>query len=214
MKHMLNSINRYYHFNQSDPEYKKFSSKVVELGPDIFVTKFLRGCQELESQIFKFMAETMVYSFMTPIITRTGVHALLDRGKMFVLSPLQTKMLLPERPFEDIIDLGAGDGAVSERLALALDKSHNKVSVTEVNRQMIYRLSKRGFTIADAETWYLNKNFDLISMLNLLDRCESPISMLDQSRSTMRDENSRLLIASVFPFRRLLNGGAAENQIK
>ena len=74
---------------------------------------------------------------------------------------------------------------------------------------MKYRLAQKGFTVADAENWHGNfQKFDLITMLNLLDRCEKPLKMLSEAKKSLRSNNleneidgGRLVISSVFPFR-------------
>jgi len=71
---------------------------------------------------------------------------------------------------------------------------------------MKYRLKEKGFNVVDAELWDATKPFDLITMLNLLDRCTHPMKMLTQAKNSLvtskgGSNSGRLLISSVFPFR-------------
>jgi len=188
--------------------------KVVELTSDDETRAFLTRCQTFESQFFTFLGNSIVYTYLRPFVTLTNLHAFLNRGSMFVLSKAHLTTLLksPTRSNGDvslsnsIVDLGAGDGKVSAKLAeWAKVSSRSEIKVTEVSKSMKYRLKERGFTVVDAERWTSYKPFTLVTMLNLLDRCEKPLNMIRSAHEALSAcENKsvpRLLIASVFPFR-------------
>ena len=58
------------------------------------------------------------------------------------------------------------------------------------------------FRVLDIDTW--NKSsyvFDLIGCLNLLDRCNQPITMLHSMRASLRPVTGRVVVAVVLPFK-------------
>ncbi|GBP52667.1 Methyltransferase-like protein 9 [Eumeta japonica] len=130
----------------------------------------------------------------------------LGRGSMFVLSGAQAQRLLcvegaPENQHGALLDLGAGDGAVSGRFAHLFERKY----ATEISASMRNVLSSKGYTILDADEWWRSsEDFSCVSMLNLLDRCIRPKSMLRQARAAMLTRphaKMRLLIALVLPYK-------------
>lgn len=128
-------------------------------------------------------------------------NGLIGRGRMFVYSTAQFKQLLdfePDQPYplESLLDIGAGDGAVTERMAPLF----SKVYATEMSAIMQWRLSSSGFTVLDLEQWG-DLKFDVISCLNVLDRCEKPLTLLKTIREHLNPHHGRLVIGLVLPFK-------------
>ncbi len=129
-------------------------------------------------------------------------NGLLGRGRMFVYSTPQFRTLLDlkphdESPFTILLDIGAGDGSVTERMSSLF----KKIYVTELSSAMQWRLSTYGYTVLDTDHWE-NLKFDVITCLNVLDRCEKPLTLLKQIREHLNPEkNSRLVISLVLPFK-------------
>ena len=111
---------------------------------------------------------------------------------MFVLSKEQFHTLVDEKAekYENWLDLGAGDGGALERLGVKVcifcsvfwpifrcscyfQDMASTVWTTEICGVMRKRLEWRGFNIKDVEKWD-NQQYDVISMLNLLDRAGNP----------------------------------------
>ena len=107
---------------------------------------------------------------------------------MFVLSKEQFHTLVDEKAekYENWLDLGAGDGGALERLGVKVrtlayrifdygyfQDMASTVWTTEICGVMRKRLEWRGFSIKDVEKWD-NQQYDVISMLNLLDRAGNP----------------------------------------
>lgn len=72
------------------------------------------------------------------------VLSLLNRGSMFVFSKPQFQILLDIREdwkSESILDLGAGDGRVTESILHHFEKKY----ATEQSPTMRWRLNERGF---------------------------------------------------------------------
>lgn len=120
---------------------------------------------------------------------------------MFVYSRSQFRNLLDfdtnrkEIELTSLLDVGAGDGSVTERMS----NLFRHVYVTEMSPIMRWRLSTRGFTVLDTNQWG-NETFDVITCLNVLDRCQKPLSLLKQIRQHLKP-NGRLILSVVLPLR-------------
>jgi SAM-dependent methyltransferase len=153
----------------------------------------------------------------------TDTNAMLGRGQMFVLSTAQCRDLLagalgaadggdaslPPRRLT-LLDVGAGDGGVTSRL----EPLFSSVSATEVSRAMARRLEARGY--ATTVTPHLNPSvfpggrdgqFDVVSIFNVLDRCDHPGDLLRDAARLLRPGTGRLLIAVVLPFSEFVEDG-------
>ena len=128
------------------------------------------------------------------MITANG---LIGRGRMFVYSTSQFKTLLNEQSsFDTLLDIGAGDGSVTERMSSLF----NKVYVTEFSSTMQWRLSSYGYTVLDKDHW-ANLTFDVITCLNVLDRCDKPLTLLKQIRDHLKPKTGLLILSLVLPFK-------------
>ncbi|KAI4470168.1 drev protein [Holotrichia oblita] len=105
---------------------------------------------------------------------------------------------------ESLLDLGAGDGEVTARLA----KAYKRVYVTEVSNTMQNLLRHRGFEILPVETWYEYRKFNTISCLNVLDRCDKPLELLNHIGDSLAP-NGTILLALVLPFSPYVESGNA-----
>ncbi|KRT84172.1 methyltransferase, partial [Oryctes borbonicus] len=103
---------------------------------------------------------------------------------------------------ESLLDLGAGDGEVTARLA----KAYKRVYVTEVSNTMQNLLKNRGFEVLPVDTWYATKKFDTISCLNVLDRCDNPLQLLKHIGNCLNPQG-RILLAMVLPFSPYVESG-------
>jgi 2-polyprenyl-3-methyl-5-hydroxy-6-metoxy-1,4-benzoquinol methylase len=102
-----------------------------------------------------------------------------------------------------ILDVGSGVGTVTDELR-GVSKS---VVTTEMSPEMCSRLRARGYEcwnedIASTYTKRLNegRRFNLVSLLNVIDRTPRPLSMLHASRELMSPDGL-LLLATPLPFR-------------
>lgn len=95
-----------------------------------------------------------------------------------------------------LMDLGAGDGKVTEVMAKYFDKTYT----TEISPVMRKILNRKGFQVLEIDKWSDGgPAYDLISCLNVLDRCDKPLTMLDQIKRSLRP-NGVVLLALVLPF--------------
>jgi SAM-dependent methyltransferase len=134
----------------------------------------------------------------------------LQRGSMFVFSIQQFRALIDfDSRFnairlDNLLDLGSGDGAVTSKMA----SFFNNVYVTEMSTTMQWRLGQKGFKVLGIEEWDQYKptghneilKYDAISVLNLLDRCDKPLTLLKQIKMALKP-NGLLIIALVLPFK-------------
>ncbi|XP_049779670.1 protein-L-histidine N-pros-methyltransferase-like [Schistocerca cancellata] len=138
---------------------------------------------------------------------------LLGRGSMFVVSRRQLERLVgdagPSLWGGVLLDLGAGDG----RATSAIASLFSQVYVTEVSVPMRWILARRGYQLVEADEWpYLELRPHVISALNLLDRCDRPLTLLRQLRETLRP-GGRALVALVLPYHHYVEtGGQADHR--
>jgi SAM-dependent methyltransferase len=124
-----------------------------------------------------------------------------------------------------LLDVGAGDGSVTAQLAPLFDA----VVATEVSAPMVRRLRARSFqavvltadvsrgvpeAAAEAGVTLARApdgapRFDCVALLNVLDRCDTPRTLLAQLRDLLLPGTGRLLLAVVLPFRPFVEDGTA-----
>ena len=179
--------------------------KFVELAVDQKTLDFLDG-PKAEAAAAKAAAEHVGDGGP---MTNTDRIAILDTHMMHVMSSEQAQAMFgAERLGGKLLDLGAGVGAVTEELAVMFDD----VLTTEVSENMAMRLRERGF-----DCMHTRGTGDLveelrehcggtipelraISLLNVLDRCPEPHTMLECIHRMMIPGHTQLLIALVLPF--------------
>ncbi|XP_077131156.1 protein-L-histidine N-pros-methyltransferase isoform X2 [Ranitomeya variabilis] len=189
-----------------------------ELQP-IFVQSFLdQGTQTfLNRSIEKsgWLSIQLYHSFMSSVfsmfMSRTSINGLLGRGSMFVFSPEQFQRLLkvgPDWKSHRLLDLGAGDGEVTK----VMSPHFEEIYVTEMSQTMIWQLQKKKYRVLNIDEWQSTGfQYDVISCLNLLDRCHQPVTLLKEMRSVLEPTRGRVILALVLPFHPYVeNGGKWE----
>ena len=135
--------------------------------------------------------------------SRTDANAFIDRGRMFVFGDSHVELLFNgQKPKGNAyLDVGAGDGSITKRFSGGFEKT----IALEMSQYMVQRLKEKGFiTSKDANVLFdetiIGKNYyDLVSMFNVLDRADKPISMLKALKSCVK-KDGRILLAVVLPF--------------
>lgn len=154
---------------------------------------------------------SMAKSFLSWIMTTTSVNGLLGRGSMFVLSNQQFQTLLGVDSIwraGHLLDLGAGDGAVTEQMA----DHFQQVSVTEMSSTMQWRLGQKGYRVFNIDEWAgPTHKYDVIAALNLIDRCDRPISILRDIHQSLAP-GGMAIIALVLPFKPFVESGSNQNR--
>lgn len=138
------------------------------------------------------------------------INGLLGIYPMHVLSTDQWAELLGptarnDGRFGTLLDIGAGRGDVTAELASLFDK----VSVTETSRAMAWRLRRLGYETWEgdlAEGLPIQPGFDVVSLLNVLDRCDQPMKLLATARQLVKP-GGLLVVALVLPYEPLVYDG-------
>ncbi|XP_076470217.1 protein-L-histidine N-pros-methyltransferase-like isoform X1 [Babylonia areolata] len=191
---------RWYHVDQGKLS-EELCEKFVALNEDEETKEFLEHCYEKADWIFTQLFHSLAQMVLGVFMTKTSINGLLGRGSMFVLSHQQFEKLLgvsPVRKAENLIDLGAGDGEVTKVMA----PYFSNVYATEMSPTMQRLLSYKGYQVLDVDSWDNGSmTYDVISCLNLLDRCDRPVTLLHAMRRVLRPDTGRVLVALVIPFK-------------
>ncbi|XP_056153356.1 methyltransferase-like protein 9 isoform X2 [Lampris incognitus] len=168
------------------------------LDPD--TRAFLRQSIEKSGWLFTQLYHSFASTVLSRMMSRTSINGLLGRGSMFVFSAEQFHQLLritPEWRAERLLDLGAGDGGVTE----VMGSHFREVYATEVSQPMKWHLQRRNYIVLGIDEWpQKGFKYDLISCLNLLDRCENPLDLLRTMRQSLVPGTGRVILAAVLPF--------------
>lgn len=146
----------------------------------------------------------------------TDANATVDRGRMFLFSESHLRALfdgkLPEGKL--MLDVGAGDGNVSAVVCSRFEK----VVAVETSVPMTRRLAARGYTASSDPNLIFEPSkvgsrcYDLVALLNVLDRCDKPISMLKALKACVKPETGRLLLAVVLPWCPFVEKGTKQEE--
>lgn len=203
----------------------RFQAKFVSFEqPDQVTMQWLDQAKAMSANMWLQIWHIFARFFLTMFsMTQTDVNGLLQRGSMFILSEDQFITLLTESGFKghglgggateevEILDIGAGDGEITERLHLSVrrmladingDQHHQTVSVyvTETSWIMRKRLDKyENFSVIEVDSVRQLSNLNLISCLNVLDRCADPHQMLRDIHN-MLSPHGRAIFALVLPY--------------
>jgi len=126
-------------------------------------------------------------------------NALTGMYRMQLLTLGAWQQLLGERAGGRLLDVGAGSGDVTAVLGQCFDE----VVVTEVSRGMARRLAKRGLrchALDLSEAPLLGPPFDAVSLLNVLDRCRRPQTLLRNCLDALKPGGA-LIVALALPYR-------------
>ncbi|XP_047466045.1 methyltransferase-like protein 9 isoform X2 [Mugil cephalus] len=167
---------------------------------DLGTKAFLKQSVEKSGWMFTQLYHSFVSSVLSPLVSRTSINGFLGRGSMFVFSPDQFRQLLridPDWRAERLLDLGAGDGGVTE----VMGAHFRAVYATEVSPPMKWHLQRRNYMVLGIDEWQQTGfQYDVISCLNLLDRCDDPLHLLQDIKRSLVPRTGRLILAAVLPF--------------
>ncbi|KAM7542260.1 hypothetical protein Aperf_G00000015880 [Anoplocephala perfoliata] len=170
----------------------------IQAHQDEETSEFLRSCFDKSDWFFTQIYHSLSRSILTWFMTATSCNGLLNRGSMFVFSSdLFRKLLDVDQCWkaERLLDLGAGDGRVTQRMAPMFDE----VYVTEISPVMRWRLRQANFTVLEIDEWDKTLPYDVVACLNLLDRCAEPLTLLRRMRAVLKPVSGRIVIALVLP---------------
>jgi SAM-dependent methyltransferase len=194
----------------------ELSSVLVPLRADLETCTFMQ--RQVEENSLVRSVKSMMVDVMLRFMSLTDANGLLSRGHMLVATALQVATLLGrarEGGFETgdefpatLLDVGAGDGDVTDALCRGLRIEPSRVVATEVSRPMLRALSARGFTTAESfdDDAVAGRTFSFVSVMNVLDRTDSPLDLLARVRGAMHP-HGLALVAVVAPFRPMVEDG-------
>ncbi len=149
---------------------------------------------------------TGVHRGLRRFMSDFDVNGLLGTYSMHLLSTAQWRLLLGGDIGGTLLDVGAGDGNVTACLAPLFDG----VTVTETSGPMIRRLRKRGYRAHHLDVSHAEvpgAPYDAVALLNVLDRCSAPLSLLESVRLSLR-KRGLLIIALALPYRPFFFAGS------
>ena len=176
----------------------------VELDADADTQAFVADLERHPTSALRAWARRVAASWMSDY----DANALLDTHDMRVLGTAQWRTLLGERAGGRLLDLGAGDGRVTDTLAPIFDE----VVTNELSTGMARRLRKRGYRcwlgdLAEEPAPESLGRFRAIAMLNLLDRCRRPRTLLERARDLL-EADGVLIVAVPLPLSPHVHVGA------
>jgi 2-polyprenyl-3-methyl-5-hydroxy-6-metoxy-1,4-benzoquinol methylase len=208
---------------------KKLALKFVQLHRDAEANAFIESCREW-AHSGEAVWKDLLGSCMRSFCSITTTNAMLRIGSMHVLSSQQIQTLLGSGTGGRLLDVGAGDGNVTMKYR----PFFQDIITTEVNSAMAKRLREKGFPCVETsqvtrealalglqaipmhctDPHELNEHlsFDVVSCLNVLDRCPTPKTLLRQIKDILRPETGLLLLAVVLPFCPFVENGPAWSQ--
>lgn len=149
-------------------------------------------------------AMAFLHGALGTLLSDFDVNALLGTYPLFLLSAEQwTRLLGPQRQ-PRLLDVGAGCGDVTARLATRAEQ----VVTSETSRMMARRLERRGYDCrrVDLAEAHLDERFDLVTCLNVIDRSNRPQSLLRNLASALTNDG-RLVVATPLPYRPFVYAG-------
>jgi SAM-dependent methyltransferase len=153
--------------------------------------------------------KTLLQRLLCRLMSDFDANALIDMYSMHLLSTEQWKTLLGAASGQ-LLDVGAGSGDITRTLAPLFD-----VTVTTDTSNLACRtLARRGFHSyrRDLAREPLPKGkFDLVSCLNVLDRCERPLSLVRSLGGALGD-NGRLVVALALPYAPFYYSGSSAHE--
>ncbi|CAJ1444730.1 unnamed protein product [Effrenium voratum] len=166
----------------------------VPLGPFDAATDFL-----CEAPPASKLAAALYEALGALPLNEFDLQALLYPGASHLLTARQLRQLLAfggSRAPKSVLDVGAGDGCVTEQLR----KLKAEVVALETSRGMAWRLRRlKNFEAhcGDLAAGALpGRSFELVCLLNVLDRCSQPQALL----AAAREKAPLLLLATPLPF--------------
>lgn len=185
--------------------------RFVQLGRDASLNTYLERAQRERHGRFV----TGVHRVLRGYLSDFDINGLLNIYPMHVLGTEQWRYLLEQAPLvraegARLLDVGAGNGDVTRALAPLFDS----VATTEMSSAMAFRLRRRGFRCfrQDVTSQGVPESpYDAIACLNVLDRCDRPLTLLGNLRAGLTDRGL-LLLALVLPYQPFVyDGGSSQD---
>jgi SAM-dependent methyltransferase len=169
-------------------------------------TRFVRLEHDADAREYVALAEARRSGTTRTLLQRTlrwymsdfDANGLLDMYPMYLLGTAQWRKLLGSAARGRLLDVGAGSGDVTVRLAPLFAE----VVTTETSAAMSWRLRKRGFRCENYDVGLdgvPTGPYDVISCLNVLDRTRRPLSLLRHVKAGLAP-GGRLVLSLPLPY--------------
>lgn len=140
---------------------------------------------------------TLAHRWLCAFMSDFDANALLRMYPMHLLGTSQWRALLGPGPIARHLDVGAGAGDVTRTIAPLATET----VTTETSRFMARHLRRTGFTCVQAdvaESGAPSPGYDLVTCLNVLDRCSRPRTLLTRISEAL-SPGGRLVISTPLP---------------
>jgi 2-polyprenyl-3-methyl-5-hydroxy-6-metoxy-1,4-benzoquinol methylase len=140
------------------------------------------------------MAHRVVRSFMSDY----NANGLLGMYPMHLLSSNQWQHLLQLAKPASFLDVGAGDGGLTQHLT----PLSTSITATETSRAMVRRLRRRGLVCLERDVTIqgMDGNFDCVTCLNVVDRTPKPRTLVS-ALVRLTKPGGLLVLATPLPIR-------------
>ncbi len=152
-------------------------------------------------------AKTTLHRVLRTWMSDFDVNGLLDMYPMHLLGTTQWRELLGEDRARRHLDVGAGSGDVTRTFAPLVGET----VTTETSRVMARKLRRDGFRCYEAdlsEADVPDPGYDVVTCLNVLDRCARPRSLLRKLGDAL-SPGGHLVLATPLPFDPFVYDGPA-----
>jgi SAM-dependent methyltransferase len=168
---------------------------LITIGPDESARSFIEEQDERHRRRRTWITRRLLRMMLSDF----DVNGILGTYPLFLLSTDQWRGLLGGDPGGRLLDVGAAAGDVTSTLAPLFDH----VVTTDISRPMVRRLRERGFEAHRVDlttTDVPGTPFDAVALLNVLDRCEQPLTLLRRAVEVL-EPGGHLLLALPLPYR-------------
>jgi hypothetical protein len=183
-------------------------TRFVELGPDQALFDYLERVSATRAS----PGRTRLQRLMRLALSDYDANALLEMYPMHLLSTAQAGELLGRPRGGRLLDVGAGSGDVTA----ALQPLFENTEVVETSWGARKRLRALGYVCHSydvAELGIRGDGYDVVALLNVLDRADHPLTLLEKCRSYMTSE-TRLLLSLPLPYRPHVYAGVITREPK
>jgi SAM-dependent methyltransferase len=152
----------------------------------------------------------LTHRMLRPLLSDFDINGLLGTHPLHLLSTEQWRTLLGSDSCGRLLDVGAGSGDVTRALAPLFEQ----VSATETSWAMARCLRRQGVSCLrlDAASDPLpDGDFDVISCLNVIDRCDRPRTLLQRLAQAVAPGGS-LIVASPLPIQPFVYDGGTTRE--
>ncbi len=171
-----------------------FAGRLVTLDIDDDTRRFVAMEQSRPQRRVRWVTRTLAGAVMSSF----SADAVFDTHHLFMLSTAQWKQLLGDRAGGRLLDVGAAAGHVTSRLAPLFED----VIATDVSGAMVRRMRRRGLSalkVDVADTPAPGGLYDTVALLNVLDRCERPQSLLRSAVASL-PAHGTLIVSMPLPY--------------